>query len=332
MARKKKGDIAQVQDPDGNIFEGDENAEKVRTGEVVTGPDYPIATPETDALRDKIKFLTQNISNSFWELSLLVHQVHANKLYKTWGYTEFPEWTAAELGFEKRKAHYLVQFQEYCGKRLPQVLPPDDMVSAIDQLKTVGWSKALEIAKENVITKDNYVEILSHAQTDKVDEFITRLKLIKSEMKEADKQDSDDTNTMKTFRKSFLMTTSQEEVISSAIEKAKKAINKEKTSDTAALEYICVDFEANGQVDPADVFSKLERVFGCSIIAITDDGQRILFGSDTLMRLTGSSQETTETTEEPMQPEAKLVLHESYSDSQEGLDVAVEGDIPLAEG
>ena len=85
-------------------------------------------------------------------------------------------------------------------------------------------------------------------------------------------------------------------------------------------------------MDPADVFSKLERVFGCSIIAITDDGQRILFGSDTLMRLTGSSQETTETTEEPMQPEAKLVLHESYSDSQEGLDVAVEGDIPLAEG
>jgi hypothetical protein len=331
MARKKKGDIAQVQDPDGNIFEGDENLEKVHKGEVVEEPDYPLASPETDALRDKIKDLTQNISNSYWELSLLVHQVHANKLYKTWGYKEFPEWTAAELGFQKRKAHYLVQFQEYCGKRLPQVLPPAETLSAIDQLKTIGWSKALEIAKENVITQENYVEVLSHAQTDKIDEFISRLKLIKSEMKEEDKEDSNETNTMKTFRKSFIMTTSQEEIITSAIEKAKKAINKDKTSDTVALEYICNDFEANGEVDPADIFSKLERIFGCSIIAITDDGQRILFGSDTLSRLSGSqpdtdTQELVETVE--MEKMQAPIAEEIYSE-QTGIAF---GDIPLAEG
>lgn len=291
MVRKKKGDISQVSDPDGNIFESDG---EVKTGELVEDSDYPLPSPETDAMRDKIRHLSQNLSRDHWELSLLVYQVHAHKLYRTWGYEEFADWTSAELGFQKRKAHYLVQFQDYCTKRLPEVLPPEARESAIDQLKNIGWCKALEIAKENVITKDNYTEIFSHAQTDKIDEFINRLKLIKSEMKDSDKEDSDQTNTMKTFRKSFVMTTPQQEIIESAIGKAKAAIGNDKLPDTVALEYICTDFEANGGVDPADIFSKLERVFGCSIIAVSDDGSQIVFGLETLTRLTGQNIEEAE--------------------------------------
>lgn len=285
MGRKKKGDLGITQDPDGNIFENDGQSlalVEVQEGEM----DYPLASPESEALREKIKILTKSISQNYWELSALVYEVYSKKLFKTWGFESFIDWSNIELGIQKRKSYYLVEFQEYCNKRIKEILPAqEDQEAAIDQLKKVGWIKALEIAKENVLTKDNYAEVLEKAEAVKIDQLITELKLIKSGMTDEEKEDSNETNTMKTFRKTFIMTTTQEEIIFGAIDKAKKAINKEKTSDTIALEYICADFEANSSVDLADTLSKIERIFGCSLIAMSNDGSNILFGSDTLYSL-----------------------------------------------
>lgn len=273
MARKRKGDIDAV-DPEGNFIEGE--------SVLISEPEeaFPESTEETEAVREKIKSLTKFIGDGYWELSQLVWRVNKERLYKTWGYPEFSEWASEEMGFQKRKAYYLVQFQDYCENDLRKLLPSVSYNNAVDQLKEVGWSKALELAKSEVLTPENYVQILEEAKTDKIDELVDKLKLIKTNDK-LDKENGVTENTMKKVKRSFNLTTSQEELLQNALEKAKSAINRDDVSPEFALEYMAGDFLANCVGNLAGSLSQIERIHNVAIVAFADN-KNVVFGEDTL--------------------------------------------------
>lgn len=276
MARKRKGDIGGVVDPDGNFLE-DSGTELV--AEVVD--DFPLATPETDQLREKIKNLTQSISKCYYDLSSLVYKVNKERLYKTWGYGEFAEWANLELGFQKRKAYYLVQFQDYCEKDLRELLPEGDYKEALEQLKEVGWTKALEIAKSKILTQDNCHQLLEEAKDDQIDQLVDKINIIKSGEK-SDDNDGVTQNTMKKVPLKFKVTTAQEELWLNAFEKAKMAINRDDVSPEFALEFIVGDFLSGCASNLEGSLSQIERVHGVSVVAFSDADKKVLFGVDTL--------------------------------------------------
>lgn len=280
MARRK-GDIANVVDPDGNVFEDDGT---VLIPEVQD--DFPIASAETDALRLQIKNLTQSISNCYWDLSTLVYKVNKERLYKTWGYGQFEDWANLELGFKKRKAYYLIEFQNYCMNDLKTLLPDSAQYSeAVEQLKEVGWTKALEIAKSKILSKENCYQLLEEAKVDKIDEFVDKINIIKTQEK-LDKGDNGVTeNTMKKVKATFKLTTAQEELLQSAIEKAKVAINREDVSPEFALEYITGDFLAGAVSSLEAALSQIERIHNVSVVAFSDDDKKVVYGGDTLVAI-----------------------------------------------
>lgn len=277
MARKRKGDLVNVTDPDGNFLE---DAESVLVPSEVED-DFPLASPETEQLREKIKVLTQSISRGYYDLSSLVYKVNKEKLYKTWGYSEFSEWANIELGFQKRKAYYLVQFQDYCEKDLKEILPPTEYKETLDQLKEVGWTKALEIAKSKILNKDNAKQLLEEAKDDQIDELVDKINIIKA----GDKLEKDDgvtENTMKKVKVRFTLTTAQEELWLNAFEKAKMAINKDEVSPEFAFEYINGDFLSGFASSLEASLSQIERIHGVSLVAFSDADKKVMFGVETL--------------------------------------------------
>ena len=277
MARKRKGDIGGVVDPDGNFLE-DADSELVPM-EVVD--DFPLASPETDQLRETIKNLTQSISKCYYDLSSLVYKVNKERLYKTWGYNDFAEWANLELGFQKRKAYYLVQFQDYCEKDLKELLPDGQYKEVLEQLKEVGWTKALEIAKSKILSRDNCQQLLEEAKDDQIDQLVDKINIIKS----GDKTGNDDgvtENTMKKVSLRFKLTTAQEELWLNAFEKAKMAINKDDVSPEFALEFIVGDFLAGCGNSLESSLSQIERIHSVSVVAFSDNDKKVVFGVDTL--------------------------------------------------
>lgn len=280
---KRKGDITDVTDPDGNFLEEGETAL-----ETTVEDDFPIASEETEAVRQQIKTLTQSISNCYYDLSILVWKVNKDKLYKTWGYGKFEDWACEELGFQRRKAYYLVEFQEYCNKDLRNILPDtSEYNSAIDQLKEVGWTKALELAKSKVLTRDNCHNLLEEAKEDKIEEFVGKLKIIKN-AESGEKDDGVTENTMKKVKRTFSLTTAQEELLQTAIEKAKAAIKRDEVSDEFALEYIVGDFIASFAGSMSASLSHVERIHNVSLVAFSDNNREVVYGEETLRAISQS--------------------------------------------
>jgi hypothetical protein len=285
MAKKNKGDIVGVEDPEGNFLEETETA---LVADVEVEDDIPEETAETQALREEITGLTQTINKTYWDLSHAVWKVNTNRYYKTWGFTRFEDWAEQELSLQRRKAFNLVQFCEYCHGSLKEALPAAKYTEVICELKEVGWSKALEIASAKVITKDNVDEVMAEAQDSSVQEFSTKIKLLKAvEEQEAKDNNGVTENTMKKVKRAFRLTTTQDEIVQAALEKARAAINRPNVGDEFALEYICGDFEANASTDIAYTLSNLERTLGLSIVAFREDGPEVevAYGSETLQRM-----------------------------------------------
>jgi len=279
MGRKRKGDIGNITDPDGNFLE----SEEVLVPE--TQIDFPLASEETEKVRQDIKNLTASISNCYYELSCLVYKVNKERLYKTWGYSEFADWASEELGFQKRKAYYLVQFQDYCSKDLKQLLPDQqEYTEVLGQLKTVGWTKALEIVKTKILNKENCVKLLTEAKEDKIDDFIDKIKVIKTNEK-LEKDDGITENTMKKVKMTFKLTTAQEELVLNALEKAKMAINREDVSQEFALEYMAGDFLAGAVSSLESALSQTERIHSVSVVAFNDVDKKVVYGADTLVAI-----------------------------------------------
>jgi hypothetical protein len=285
MAKKNKGDIVSVVDPDGNFLEETGSA---LVPDVVTEEDFPVETEETNKLREEIAGLTKAVNKSYFDLSRCVWLVNKNRYYRTWGFTRFEDWAEQEFGFQRRKAFNFVAFYEYCDGQLKEKLSAGKYTQVIAELEEVGWSKALEIANAKIITSENVDEVMAEAQESSVVELATKIKLLKAtEEQAADDNNGVTENTMKRVKRAFRLTTAQDEIVLAALEKARAAINRPNVGDEFALEYICADFEANASTDISYTLSNLERSLGIQIVAFKDDaeGTEVCFGGETLNRL-----------------------------------------------
>lgn len=293
MVNSVDGDLGVV-DPDGveteegldlmNDFEDDEEDEdSVELSQV--------ETPEARKVRVRIEELGKNISESFFELASLIDRVHDEKLFKQWGHKKFADWAQAEFQMGRRKAYNLRKISEYFNKTLKKELPEAKHEEVVTTVKDIGWSKALELANENVITNDNVDEVLGAAKEQTVEGLRSQCRNeFKANMTDEQKEKSDDTNNMKQVRKSFQLYLSQVEVVETAIEKA-KAQMKEGATDSGALTNICADFDAaNDSFSLSDKLAQLEQVNNIKIVAFDPKKSEVIYGIENLEEIAGDGE------------------------------------------
>lgn len=284
--KQAAGDLEFFIDPTGEVV----NLAVLDGQEVLVESETEIAeTPETAKVRSRIQELGKEISDAYWELSELVARVNHDKLYRTWGYTRFEDWAKAECDMGRRQAFAFVKIQNYFGADLKQKLlgQPELYDEAVETAKTIGWCKALKLASENVMNAGNAEDVLEKARSLSVDDLETECRSVFKEMRDEEKEDSSETNTMKSVRKAFVLTTYQENVVNVALEKAKATLSAG-ASDGSALAFICGEYDATGSKSLQETLSNLERQLGITLIAIVEDKDTIAYGGDALERITGT--------------------------------------------
>jgi hypothetical protein len=103
----------------------------------------------------------KNFKLSWIELGRSLYTVWRDKMYKSWGYTEFDTFTAKEIGIKKPTAMKLLRSYYFIEKEEPQLLKNDNSlprdVAVIPNYEAVD---VLRIAKENKgLGEDDYQRI-----------------------------------------------------------------------------------------------------------------------------------------------------------------------------
>jgi len=266
-----------------------EELELMDTEEDFEVPNVGIESPNARKVRERIAELGKNISESFFELSTLVDQVHKDKLYKQWGYKKFADWAQTEFQMGRRKAYNLRQISEYFNTTLKGQLVPAKYEEVVDTVKDIGWSKALELATENVFTNDNCAEVLEAAKTSTVEDLREKCRHeFKAQMTPEELEKSNDNNTMKQMRKTFQLHLGQDEVVAAAIEKA-KTMMKDGTTDSSALTNICAEFDAANDASMVmeDKIALMEQVWNLKIVAFDVNKNQVVYGLENLELIAG---------------------------------------------
>lgn len=245
---------------------------KTRAGEIAPTVETGngVALIEHAEIRQQVRDLRRAAEESYWDLSVGLHEVYTNSYYIAWGFQSWKEYVEADLDFQPRKAQYLVSIQEWFGRMKPGVQ---------DWIREMGWTKAKELV--GVVTNENAKEwqgllrgksykdmmsMLSGSTDDDGDSNVTPI----------------DKNGEKASRKAFGLYPDQLANVDQAIQKAMEIAQSDKEGH--ALDMICVDFLAtNGGVDSLqDFLRKVERQTGVNLIAYDKGEDAILFGGELL--------------------------------------------------
>ena len=90
---------------------------------VILPEDLQVNQEEAENLKKKVHDLIQNLSVSYFELSRYLGEIQNKKLYKVWGYSSVQDWVTTEFNFQRRKAYYFVNIDNYFNKNLKELLP-----------------------------------------------------------------------------------------------------------------------------------------------------------------------------------------------------------------
>lgn len=237
MAKK----VAAVED------ETDESADESKVDDTVMNE----GGESVAEVRKKVLSLTKTVDESYVEMSRLLFKVHAGSYWSDWGHESFEDYVKEELGFEERKAKYLVAI----WKRLRV-----DLNVSRKKLERLGWTKAKEILR--VVDEKNIDDWLDKAYSMKVSE------LQKAVKKRLGKKGADeDFHTV-----NFKLSTEQYENVEEAIEQAKIEADTDKRGH--AFDVICTEWKA-GKLKPTEklpwILKQIERVFGVKLIALRDE-------------------------------------------------------------
>jgi len=160
---------------------------------------------------------------TLFKLGGVLSVIQANQWFEP--YATFREYVEKEVGLNYRKATYWTAIYNHLAEsKIPW-----------DKVKHIGWTKLKEIAE--VLTVDNVDEWVKVAQSQTTIQLIETVKAHKQKgsSKAIDDQASKVVTTI-----TFKVHEDQKETIKSAIAKAKE--NTGTTVDTAALEFICLDY------------------------------------------------------------------------------------------
>lgn len=300
---KKTDDVAlEVKEEKGEVSEISV-AELADAGNIDIVDDVVEDNPELQEFRESVKDKIKNLRDSFWYVAEAFVRVRNEKLFKTWGFRSFEAYLEEECEYSRSSAFLLMKTYTYFKDELKDRLSEcsesyDQLVSVV---KEVGWAKASKLAQEQVITPETVDEILEALKTLTVSALEAKCKNIVSTLPEDVQEDLRESNDMKTVKKNFQLTLHELDVVENAIKKAKTFL-REGAKDSKALAFICGEYDSSniaaaGEDNMGDYLYKLERLLGIDLIAVSQNGEKILYGQDTVKRLAGETS-TTETESE----------------------------------
>jgi len=173
--------------------------------------------------REMAKVLGNETEMTLFKLGGVLSVIQANGWFEPYG--SFRDYVEKELGMHYRKATYWVSIYNHLAEsKVPW-----------DKVKGLGWTKLKEIAE--VLTVDNVDEWVQIAQSQTTLQLIETVKAHKQKgAPKAIEDQSAKTVTTVTFK----VHEDQKETIKAALAKAKE--DSGTTVDTAALEFICLDY------------------------------------------------------------------------------------------
>lgn len=300
MGRPKKTVVEAHEVRESNVFENPEEATidgsetnlAVLSGNQIEAPDedLPEETEETRVLRVRVKELIKTVDNAYWELAEKLADVSNKKLYKAWGFNTFEAYLGDDCGYEKRKGYYFVQIHNYFNNELKTKISEDLYNRVIGIAKRIGWTKAMKLATEQVLTEENADEIMNKALTCSVKDLEALCKIEFDRLSPEDQEQIEDENNLKRVKMTVQLTLSQKKDVDEALEKA-LSMMKDGASDSNALSMICRDFlttnlAASGKEESlSENLSKFERLLGVSLVAFDDTSKSVVYGKDTLQKL-----------------------------------------------
>jgi hypothetical protein len=184
---------------------------------------HEIENLKEDEARHMVASLNNETEMTMFKLGGVLSVIQANGWYQP--YASFREFVEKDLGIHYRKATYWSAIYNHLSEsKVPW-----------EKVKGIGWTKLKEIAE--VLTVDNvddWVKIASEQTTLQLIETVKNFKQ-KDAPKALEDQSSKTVTTM-----TFKVHEDQKEIVKTALQKAKDESGT--TVDTAALEFICMDY------------------------------------------------------------------------------------------
>jgi len=252
--------------------------------------DVVVVDEELEKFREEVRNKINEIQNTYWFLGEALTRISKDKLFKSWGHKTFNEYIERECNHAKSSVYSLMKTYDYFHTQIKEKLStkPEAYPVLIDAAKLVGWAKSSKVAQEQVVTTENYKEVIESMKTMTVSQLDAHLKEIRSQLSPEEASDAIEDNDLKTVKKSFALTLFQKEVVERAIEKA-KGILREGASDSKAISMICGEFdsdhESSGESSVAEFASKIERTTDYNVILVSKNYDKILYGTETMAKL-----------------------------------------------
>ena len=205
-------------------------AKSAKTGVIeVPGEDvlsdlvHEIENMKEKEAREMVAALSNESEMTMFKLGGVLSLIQANGWFDP--YASFREYVEKELGMHYRKATYWVSIYNHLAEsKVPW-----------EKVKHLGWTKLKEIAE--VLTPDNVDDWVQVAQSQTTLQLIETVKAHKAQgAPKALEDQTSKTVTTKTFK----VHEDQKATIEAAIDKAKE--DSGTAVDTAALEFICLDY------------------------------------------------------------------------------------------
>jgi len=231
-------------------------------------------------LRQQVLDRRKLVEESYWELSVLLHQVYHGCSYQGWGYDKWKDYVEQELDFRLRKAQYLVGIQDWFGTMDPNIR---------EWVKSIGWTRAKELI--NVVSEENAAEWMNKLKGKTLKEI---LEIVEADKTAHDGQTSisdggggDDSGNVKPTKIAFKVFSGQRENIEGAIEKA--MLIGETKKPEVGLDLICTEYmnTSVGVENSADYLAHVEKMTGLRLIAFDGKLSEVLFGADLINHLGG---------------------------------------------
>lgn len=293
VAAAPTSELNEFENPSAALVQGSEMQLAVLDGNEIEAPqgEEVEADPFADEARSRLKKVLSVQDDNFFDIAKDMSYIANKKSYNQWGYKTFEAFLDAEFNLSKRKGQYYVQVYNYVESTLRTNLKDrdGDYNALRDAIRDAGWGKGRVLAREQIVTTDNVLEVIEKLKTSSYREFETYCKAARSSMSDKDRENADDNNDVKTVRIAFQCSLPQKDDVEAAVELATTMIGKETTRSAAiawaARDFVSTNVAAQGKDRAeavAELLSKYERLFGISIIAIDDQTQQCVFGQESL--------------------------------------------------
>lgn len=236
-------------------------------------------------VRQRVLDLRRKTEESYWELSIGLHEVYEGSHYIAWGYTSWKEYVSQELEFQPRKAQYLVQIQEWFGKMKPAVQ---------GWIRSLGWTKAKELVGK--VNNENYTDWKRKLDGKSYKQMMDILEPPEDapapQLSPGGRAPADD-GTDNFTRLSFQLAPAQLQNVHDALNKAQQMAESDKPGN--ALDLICTDFiSGNAGIDNQSEYLRgvEAQLPGIKLIAIDTnapgDDVTLVYGAENLDQFSGS--------------------------------------------